>query len=45
MLAVIGTAVLAGVVAVILREIEVSQHSLVAGVAGVVFASLVFPCR
>ena len=41
-LAVIGTAVLAAVVAVILREIGVSQHNLVAGVAGVVFASLVF---
>ncbi len=33
---------LAGVVAGILREIGVSQHNLVAGVAGVVFASLVF---
>jgi len=41
-LAVLGTAVLAAAVAVILREIGVSEHNLVAGVAGVVFASLVF---
>src|SRR6201997_3635972 len=41
-LAVIGTALLAAVVAVILREIGVSRHNLVTGVAGVVFASLVF---
>src|SRR5580658_7097217 len=41
-LAVIGTAVLAAAVAVILREIGASEHNLVVGVAGVVFASLVF---
>jgi Glycosyltransferase like family 2 len=41
-LAVIGTAVLAAIVAVLLRVIRVSEHNLVAGVAGVIFASLVF---
>jgi len=41
-LAVIGTAVLAAVVAVIVREIGASEHNLVAGVAGLVIASLVF---
>jgi cellulose synthase/poly-beta-1,6-N-acetylglucosamine synthase-like glycosyltransferase len=41
-LAVIGTAVLAAAVAVILREIGASEHNLVTGVAGVVLASLVF---
>jgi cellulose synthase/poly-beta-1,6-N-acetylglucosamine synthase-like glycosyltransferase len=40
--AVLGTAVLAAAVAVILRAIGASEHNLVAGVAGVVFASLVF---
>jgi cellulose synthase/poly-beta-1,6-N-acetylglucosamine synthase-like glycosyltransferase len=41
-LAVIGTAVLGAAVAVILRVIGASEHNVVAGVAGVVFASLVF---
>jgi hypothetical protein len=37
-LAVIGTAVLAAAVAVILRAIGASEHNLVAGIAGLVFA-------
>jgi hypothetical protein len=41
-LAVIGTVVLAVAVAVILRLLGASQHNLVAGVAGVVFASLIW---
>src|SRR5579862_9662261 len=41
-LAVIGTAVLGAAVAVILRVIGASEHNVVAGIAGVVFASLVF---
>jgi hypothetical protein len=41
-LAVVGTVVLAMVVAVILRVLGVSSHNLSAGVAGVVFASLVW---
>jgi cellulose synthase/poly-beta-1,6-N-acetylglucosamine synthase-like glycosyltransferase len=41
-LAVIGTAVLAAAVAVILRELGASEHNLVAGVAGLVFASLIW---
>jgi cellulose synthase/poly-beta-1,6-N-acetylglucosamine synthase-like glycosyltransferase len=40
--AVIGTVVLAAAVAVILRLLGASQHNLVAGVAGVVFASLIW---
>jgi cellulose synthase/poly-beta-1,6-N-acetylglucosamine synthase-like glycosyltransferase len=40
--AVIGTIVLAVAVAVILRLLGASQHNLVAGVAGVVFASLIW---
>jgi hypothetical protein len=40
--AVIGTVVLAVAVAVILRLLGASQHNLVAGVAGVVFASLIW---
>jgi hypothetical protein len=39
-LAVVGTGMLAMVVAVILRVIGVSSHNLSAGVAGIVFASL-----
>jgi len=41
-LAVIGTAVLAAAVAAILRAIGASRHNLVAGVAGLVFASLIW---
>jgi cellulose synthase/poly-beta-1,6-N-acetylglucosamine synthase-like glycosyltransferase len=41
-LAVTGTAVLAAIVAGILRAIGASGHNLVAGAAGVVFASLVW---
>ena len=41
-MAVIGTVVLAVAVAVILRLLGASQHNLVAGVAGVVFASLIW---
>ncbi len=41
-LAVIGTAVLAAAVALILRAIGASEHNLVAGVAGLVFASLIW---
>ncbi len=41
-LALIGTVMLAMVVAVILRVLGVSSHNLSAGVAGVVFASLVW---
>ncbi len=41
-LAVIGTVVLAAAVAVILRLLGASEHNLVAGVAGVVFASLIW---
>ena len=41
-LAMIGTVVLAVAVAVILRLLGASQHNLVAGVAGVVFASLIW---
>ena len=41
-LAVIGTVVLAVAVAVVLRLLGASQHNLVAGVAGVVFASLIW---
>ena len=40
--AVIGTVVLAAAVAVILKLLGASQHNLVAGVAGVVFASLIW---
>jgi cellulose synthase/poly-beta-1,6-N-acetylglucosamine synthase-like glycosyltransferase len=40
--AVIGTVVLAAAVAVILRLLGASQHNLVAGVAAVVFASLIW---
>jgi cellulose synthase/poly-beta-1,6-N-acetylglucosamine synthase-like glycosyltransferase len=40
--AVTGTVVLAAAVAVILRLLGASQHNLVAGVAGVVFASLIW---
>jgi hypothetical protein len=39
---VIGTVVLAVAVAVVLRLLGASQHNLVAGVAGVVFASLIW---
>ena len=39
---VIGTVVLAAVVAVALRLLGASQHNLLAGVAGVVFASLIW---
>ena len=42
MLAVIGTVMLAMVVAVVLRVLGASSHNLSAGVAGVVFASLVW---
>ena len=38
----IGTVVLAAAVAVILRLLGASQHNLIAGVAGVVFASLIW---
>ena len=41
-LAVAGTVVLAAAVAGVLRLIGVSQHNLIAGVAGVVFASLIW---
>jgi cellulose synthase/poly-beta-1,6-N-acetylglucosamine synthase-like glycosyltransferase len=41
-LAVIGTVVLAAIVAGVLRLIGASEHNLLAGVAGVVFASLVW---
>src|SRR5690349_2242391 len=41
-LAVIGTVVLAAVVAVALRLLGASQHNLIAGAAGVVFASLIW---
>ena len=41
-LALIGTVVLAVAVAVILRLLGASRHNLVAGVAGVVFASLIW---
>jgi len=41
-LAVIGTVVLAVAVAFVLRLLGASQHNLVAGVAGVVFASLIW---
>src|SRR5579862_8478180 len=41
-LAVIGTAVLGAAVAVILQVIGASEHNVVAGIAGLVFASLVF---
>ena len=41
-LAVIGTVVLAVAVAVILRLLGASRHNLAAGVAGVVFASLIW---
>ena len=41
-LAVFGTVVLAVAVAVTLRLVGASQHNLIAGVAGVVFASLVW---
>ena len=41
-LAVIGTAVLAAAVAVILRALGASEHNLVAGAAGLVFASLIW---
>ncbi len=41
-LAVIGTVVLAVAVAVVLRLLGASQHNLVAGVAGIVFASLIW---
>src|SRR5689334_24015492 len=41
-LAVFGTIVLAAAVAVTLRLLGASQHNLIAGVAGVVFASLVW---
>jgi len=39
---VIGTVVLAAAVAVVLRLLGASQHNLIAGVAGVAFASLVW---
>ncbi len=41
-LAVFGTAVLAAAVAGVLRLLHASEHNLVAGLAGVVFASLVW---
>jgi glycosyltransferase involved in cell wall biosynthesis len=41
-LAVIGTAALAAAVAGVLRALGVAEHNLVAGVAGVVFASLIW---
>src|SRR6185437_12963159 len=41
-LAVAGTVVLAAAVAGVLRLLGVSQHNLIAGVAGVVFASLIW---
>jgi cellulose synthase/poly-beta-1,6-N-acetylglucosamine synthase-like glycosyltransferase len=41
-LAVIGTAVLAAAVGAILRELGASEHNLVAGVAGLVFASVLW---
>ena len=41
-LAVIGTVVLAVAVAVVLRLLGASQHNLVAGVAGIMFASLIW---
>jgi hypothetical protein len=41
-LAVIGTAVLAAAVAAMLRVLGASEHNLVAGVAGVVLASLIW---
>ncbi len=42
LLAVVGTIVLAAAVALVLRLLKVSQHNIVAGIAGVVFASLVW---
>jgi cellulose synthase/poly-beta-1,6-N-acetylglucosamine synthase-like glycosyltransferase len=41
-LAVIGTVVLAAAVAVILRTVGASRHNLVAAIAGLVFASLIW---
>jgi glycosyltransferase involved in cell wall biosynthesis len=41
-LAVAGTALLAALVAGVLRLLKVSQHNIVAGIAGVVFASLIW---
>jgi cellulose synthase/poly-beta-1,6-N-acetylglucosamine synthase-like glycosyltransferase len=41
-LAVAGTVVLAAAVALALRLLGVSQHNLIAGVAGVIFASLIW---
>ena len=41
-LAVLGTVVLAVVAAAVLRALGASQHNLVAGVAGLVFASLIW---
>jgi len=41
-LALIGTAVLAAAVAAILRELGASEHNLVAGAAGLVFACLIW---
>ena len=41
-LAVLGTVVLAAAAAAVLRALGASQHNLVAGVAGVVFASLIW---
>jgi len=40
--AVIGTVMLAAAVAVILKLLGASQHNLLAGVAGMVFASLIW---
>ena len=41
-LAVIGTVVLAAAVAAVLRLLHASEHNLVAGVAGLVFASVIW---
>ena len=41
-LAVVGTVVLAAAVALALRLLGVSQHNLIAGVAGVIVASLIW---
>ena len=41
-LAVLGTVVLAAAVVVVLRLLSASRHNLIAGVAAVVFASLVW---
>jgi hypothetical protein len=41
-LAVIGTVVVAAAAAALLRQLKASEHNLVAGVAGLVFASLIW---